>query len=109
MYIPTHYRKKFDNDGIPSLSCRDVNFVFFQKSIFVLNKMDFFSIIKFVRRSLVNATISGVVLTYCAALTQRTYCPSEAAATRTDGTDVQIADGRTRIFRIRGRIADLRR
>jgi len=109
MYIPTHYRKKFDNDGIPSLSCRDVNFVFFQKSIFVLNKMDFFSIIKFVRRSLVNATISGVVLTYCAALTQRTYCPSEAAATRTDGTDVQIADGRTGIFQIRGRIADFRR
>ena len=69
----------------------------------------FFSITEFVRRSLFNATISGVVLTYCAALTQRTYCPSEAAATRMDGTDVQSVDGRTRIFQIRGRIADLRR
>jgi len=82
---------------------------FFQKSIIVLKKIDFFSIIEFVRRSLSNATISGVVLTYFAALTQRTYRPSEAAATRTDGTDVQIADGRTRIFQIRGQIADLRR
>jgi len=32
---------------------------------------------------------------------------TEAAGARTDGTAVQIADGRTRIFQIRGRIADL--
>jgi len=79
---------------------------FFSKNRFSFWKNRFFSIIEFVRRSLFNATISGVVLTYCAALTQRTYRPSEAAATRTYGTDVQIADGRTRVFRIRGRIAD---
>jgi len=33
--------------GWMNLSVRDVNFVFFQKSIFVLKKSDFFSIIEF--------------------------------------------------------------
>jgi len=80
---------------------------FFSKNRFSFWKNRFFSIIEFVLRSLSNATISGVVLTYCAALTQRAYCSSEAAATQTDGTDVQIADGQTRIFQIRRRIADL--
>ena len=35
------------------------------------------------------------------------HCHFEAAGACTDGTDVQIADGWTRIFQIHGRIADL--
>ena len=37
---------------IVDVSPRDVNFVFFQKSIIVLKKIDFFSIIEFGRRYL---------------------------------------------------------
>ena len=39
-------------------SSRDVNFVFFQKSIIVFKKSIFFSIIEFGRRSPTNAIIS---------------------------------------------------
>ena len=57
----------FTNVGF---TIRDVNFVFFPKIDFRFEKIYFFSIIEFVRRSLFNATIRGVVLTYCAALAQ---------------------------------------
>jgi len=40
-------------------------------------------------------------------LTPLTHCHSKAAGTQMVGRDVQIVDGRTRIFQVCGQIADL--